>query len=131
MFYAIYMATRPRARAYILGLIQALRNNYYHKRTCLLHRDTQGMLVYSLKQSVSGPSSIISQRSADMSRAGTPPAGFVSGSLKQKIFKLLEEKSNGVYVKRLPKLFEIEYESEAPMNLAEIIKSLDFVNYEE
>ncbi len=106
-------------------------NNNYHKHTCLFHRDAQGMLVYSLKQSVTGSSSIISQRSDDLSRAGTPPAGFVSGSLKQKIFKLLEEKSYGVYVKHLPKVFEMKYKSEAPMNLAEMIKSLDFVKYEE
>ncbi len=87
----------------------------------LLHRDAQG-LVYSLKHS--------SQRPADSARPDTLPAGFVSGSLKQKIFKLLEEKPNGLYVRHLHKVFKEKYDSEAPMNLAEIIKSLEFIDYD-
>lgn len=68
---------------------------------------------------------------SDSSHMQTPTAGIVSNSLKQKIYKLLEEKPNGVYVVHLGKVYSMKYKIDPPKDLANITKTLDFVQYEE
>ena len=73
------------------------------------------------------PSGVVTHSSGSRPSSG----GLVSSSLKQNIYKLLEGKENGVYLKQLPKLYKLKYKYDPPQNIAELVCNLDFVRCEE
>ncbi len=96
--------------------------------SAILHicSNNHGVILYSLRQAAATPTG--GQRSLGGNSA---QVDFISSSLQMKIYKLLEEKCNGLYVQHLSKVFETKYKIKAPENLTEMVKSFDFVNYEE